>query len=272
MPQFLAGTSIAIAGASSFAARPLLHALLRREPRQVVLCDSLDGLAELQAQLLPWCEQQGITTELQWWSQETSAALPDLHGIQWLIHGDTVRSEELLQANSVAALRRNILATQQLLASLPESGVSLLLLSSHLAAERCGVAGSTLAAAEALVAQWAVTHPSCPMQVWRLPAAFDPQAISTAMASEPSAAWLRERLAEALIDQLLGSGSAAGGQWLFDAASPLSVDQPLLRSQALADAVVWPAQPIHVWLASLAESLARYDNAVVREALKVLWT
>ena len=125
----------------------LWRSLLRREPRQVVLSDPLDGLAELQAQLLPWCEQQGITTELQWWSQEASAALPDLHGIQWLIHGDTVRSEALLQANSAAAVRRNILATQQLLASLPESGVSLLLLSSHLAAERRGVAGSTLAAA-----------------------------------------------------------------------------------------------------------------------------
>ena len=46
-----------------------------------------------------------------------------------------------------AGVRCNILATQQLLASLPESGVSLLLLSSHLAAERRGVAGSTLAAA-----------------------------------------------------------------------------------------------------------------------------
>jgi nucleoside-diphosphate-sugar epimerase len=92
--------TIAITGAPSFAASPLLHALLRREPRRVVLCDSLDGLAELQAQLLPWCEQQGVTTELRWWSLETAAALPDLRCIQWLIHGDTVRSEALLQANS----------------------------------------------------------------------------------------------------------------------------------------------------------------------------
>ena len=60
--------TIAITGASSFAARPLLHALLRREPSRVVLCAPLDGLAELQHQLLPWCEQQGISTELQWWS------------------------------------------------------------------------------------------------------------------------------------------------------------------------------------------------------------
>ena len=263
--------TIAITGASSFAARPLLHALLRRKPRRVVLCDPLDGLAELQAQLVPWCEQQGISTDLQWWSQDTAAALPDLHGIQWLIHGDTVRAEALLQANSAAA-RRNVLATQQLLEALPESGVPLVLLSSHLAAQRQGVAGSSLAAAEALVAQWAASHPSCSVQVWRLPSAFDPQVISTAKASEPSAAWLRERLAEAFVDQLLGSGSAAGCQRLLAAASPLSADQPLLRSQALADAVVWPAQPIQTWLASLAEPLARYDNQVVLEALRGLWT
>lgn len=264
--------TIAITGASSFAARPLLHALFRREPRQVVLCDPLDGLAELQAQLLPWCEQQGISTELQWWSLDTSAALPGLHGIQWLIHGDTVRVEALLQDNSAAAVRRNILATQQLLESLPESGVPLVLLSSHLAAQRQGVAGSSLAAAEALVAQWAASYPSCSVQVWRLPAAFDPQATSTAMASEPSVAWLRERLAEALIDQLFASASAAPCQQLIAADPAPSVDQPLLRRQALADAVECPAQPIQAWMARLAEPLARYDNAVVLEGLKGLWT
>ena len=155
-----------------------------------------------------------------------------------------MRSEALLQVNSAAAVRRNVLGTQQLLASLPENRVSLSLLSSHLAAKRCGVAGPTLAAAEAMVAQLAAINSACPVQVWRLPSAFYPQAISTAMASLPSAAWLRERLAEALIDQLLGSASAAGGQLLIAAASALSVDQPLLRSQALADAVEWPAQPI----------------------------
>jgi hypothetical protein len=264
--------TIAITGASSFAARPLLHALLRREPRLVVLCDSLDGLAELQAQLLPLCEQQGISTELQWWSLETSAALPDLRGIQWLIHGDTVRSEALLQANSAAAVRRNILATQQLLESLPESGVPLVLLSSHLAAQRQGVAGSSLATTEALVAQWATSRASSSVQVWRLPAAFDPQATSTAMASELSSAWLRERLAEALIDQLFASAFAAPCQQLIAANPAPSVEEPLLRSQALADAVQWPAQPIQAWLARLAEPLARYDNAVVLEALRGLWT
>jgi hypothetical protein len=57
-----------------------------------------------------------------------------------------VRSEALLQADSAAAVRRNILVTQQLLVSLPERGVNVLLLSSHLAAE-------------ARVAQWAAIHP-----------------------------------------------------------------------------------------------------------------
>ena len=221
---------------------------------------------------MPWCEQQGISTELQWLSQDTAAALPDLHGIQWLIHGDTVRAEALLQANSAAGVRRNILATQQLLESLPGSGVPLVLLSSHLAAQRQGVAGSSLAAAEALVAQWAASHPSSSVQVWRLPAAFDPQATSTAMANGPSAAWLRERLAEALIDQLFASASAAPCQQLIAADPVPSVDQPLLRRQALADAVECPSQPIQAWLARLAEPLARYDNAVVLEALRGMWT
>lgn len=133
----------------------------------------------------------------------------------------------LLQANSAAAVRRNILATQQLLEALSGGDVPLVLLSSHLAAHRQGVAGSSLAAAEALVAQWAASHASCSVQVWRLPAAFDPQAITTAKASEPSAAWLRERLAEAFVDQLLGSGSAAGCQRLIAADPAPSVDQPL---------------------------------------------
>ena len=114
------------------------------------------------------------------------------------------------------------------------------------------------------------------MQVWRLPSAFDPHAAgtatATAMASEPSAAWLRERLAEDLIDQLFGSASAVGCQRLMEADPAPSVDQPLLRSQALADPVEWPAQPIKAWLASLAEPLARYDNAVALEALRGLWT
>lgn len=53
-----------ITGASSFAARPLLHALLRRQPQRLLLCDELDAVADLQSQLLPWCEQQGIKTDL----------------------------------------------------------------------------------------------------------------------------------------------------------------------------------------------------------------
>jgi|LauGreDrversion4_2_1035121.scaffolds.fasta_scaffold1489916_2 hypothetical protein len=44
------------------------------------------------------------------------------------------------------------------------------------------------------------------------------------------------------------------------------------RRLALAVAAVWPAQPIQAGLARLPELLARYDNAVVREALRGLWT
>ena len=55
-----------ITGASSFAAIPLLHALLRLQPQRLLLCDQLDAIADLQSQLLPWCEQQGIKTDLQW--------------------------------------------------------------------------------------------------------------------------------------------------------------------------------------------------------------
>jgi hypothetical protein len=59
---------------------------------------------------------------------------------------------------------------------------------------------------------------------------------------------------------------------LIAAASALSVDQRLLRSQALPDVVEWPAQSIQARLASLAEPLAPYDNPVVREASRGLWT
>ena len=62
-------------------------------------------------------------------------------------------------------------------------------------------------------------------------------------------------MAEAFIDQLLGAASAQSGQQLL-AAEP----------------VVLPRQPLQIWLASLAEPLARYDNPVVREALEGLWT
>ena len=132
-----------ITGASSFAARPLLHALLRRQPQRLLLCDELDAIADLQLQLLPWCEQQRIKTDLQWCCLESQAALPRLPARQWLIHGNNVRAEELLQSNSCTAVRRNIVATQQLLDALPAGGVPLVLLSSHLAARREGVAGST---------------------------------------------------------------------------------------------------------------------------------
>jgi nucleoside-diphosphate-sugar epimerase len=263
--------AIAITGASSFAARPLLHALLRRQPRQLVLCDPLDRLAELQPQLLPWCDQQGINTDLQWCCLEPQAALPQLPARQWLIHGNNVRAEEILQSNSATAVRHNIVATQQLLDALPAGGVPLVLLSSHLAARREGVAGSTLAAAEALVAHWAACHRQCPVQVWRLPPAFDPPAADPASPS-PTSAWLRERLAEQFIDQLVSSPPDGEGQQLI-AANPAPAGDQLLTSQHLSDAVTFPSRPIDSWLASarVAEPLARYDNQGMLEALGELW-
>jgi len=260
-----------ITGASSFAARPLLHALLRRQPQRLLLCDELDAVADLQSQLLQWCEQQGIKTDLQWCCIEHQSALPQLPAGQWLIHGNNVRAEQLLQTNSCTAVRRNIVATQQLLAALPAGGVPLVLLSSHLAARREGVAGSTLAAAEALVAKWAACHPQCPMQVWRLPPAFDPPAHDLGSVS-PASAWLRERLAEQFIDQLVSSPPDREGQQLI-AADPGPVGDQLLSSHPLSDAVTLPAQPIDSWLAraSVAEPLARYDNQRMLTALVELW-
>jgi hypothetical protein len=260
-----------ITGASSFAAMPLLHALLRRQPQRLLLCDELDAIADLQPQLLPWCEQQGIKTDLQWCCPEPQAALPQLPARQWLIHGNNVRAEELLQSNSCTAVRHNIVATQQLLDALPAGGVPLVLLSSHLAARRNGVAGSTLAAAEALVVHWAACHPHCPVQVWRLPPAFDPPVADSAGAS-PASAWLRERLAEQFIDQLVSAPPDCEGQQLITADPALDGDQ-LLSSQPLSDAVAFPVRSINSWLSSarVADPLARYDNQGMLEALGHLW-
>lgn len=85
-----------ITGASSFASRPLLHSLLRRQPQLLLLCDELSDIADLHAQLLPWCLQQGISTDWQWCCLEPQAALPQLPACQWLIHDNNVRAEKLL--------------------------------------------------------------------------------------------------------------------------------------------------------------------------------
>ena len=161
------------------------------------------------------------------------------------------------------------MATQQLLDALPASGVPLVLLSSHLAARRQGVSGSTLAAAEALVVQWAARHRHCPVQVWRLPPAFDPKPPAPDLAS----AWLRERLAEQFIDQLVSTPPKWEGQQLI-AADPAPPSDQLLFSQPLSDALAFPALPIDAWLASarVAEPMARYDNQAMLEALGDLWT
>ena len=106
------------------------------------------------------------------------------------------------------------------------------------------------------------------MQVWRLPPAFDPKP----SAPDPASAWLRERLAEQFIDQLVSSSPHGEGQQLI-AANPAPAGDQLLSSQPLSDAVTLPAQPIDSWLASasVAEPLARYDNQRMLEALGELW-
>jgi len=45
-----------------------------------------------------------------------------------------------------------------------------------------------------------------------------------------------------------------------------------LQGEPLAEAVMLPRQPLQIWLEHIAEPLACYDNAVVREALEGLWT
>ena len=98
-----------------------------------------------------------------------------------LIHGSTCRAKALLQPNVSTAVRRNIRATAQRLEALPDCRGDLVLLSSHQAARRCGIAGSTLAAAEALVEAWSASHPAACVQVWRLPIAFDAEQVLAAM-------------------------------------------------------------------------------------------
>jgi hypothetical protein len=106
------------------------------------------------------------------------------------------------------------------------------------------------------------------VQVWRLPPAFDPKPL----ALDPASAWLRERLAEQFIDQLVSSPADGEGQQLI-AADPAPASDQLLSSQPLSNAVTLPAQPIDSWLASasVAEPLARYDNQRMVEALGELW-
>ena len=120
----------------------MLHALLRRRFAAVQLCAELPELADLQAHLSAWCAAQGLPTALQWLDEEPESS---------------------------SVVRRNIRATAQRLETLPDCGVDLVLLSSHQAAHRSGIAGSTLAPAEP---------------------------------PELNAAWQREALAEAFVDAL----------------------------------------------------------------------
>ena len=167
----LRSDSLILTGAASIATRPLLHALLRRRFAAVQLCAELPELADLQTHLSAWCTAQGLPTALRWLAEEPeSSFVAPMLPPGWLIHGNTCRAEALLQRNVCTAVRRNIRATAQRLETLPDCGVHLVLLSSHQAAHRSGIAGSTLAAAEALVEAWSASHPAACVQVWRLPA------------------------------------------------------------------------------------------------------
>jgi hypothetical protein len=242
----LRSQSLILTGAASIAARPLLHALLRRRFAAMQLCAELPELADLQAHLSAWCAAQGLPTELQWLAEEPeSSAVAPLPGSGWLIHS-TCRAEALLQRNVCTAVRRNIRATAQRLETLPDCGVGFVLLSSHQAAHRSGIAGSTLAAAEALVAAWSASHPAATVQVWRLPAAFDAEQVLAAFPPELMAAWQREALAEAFVDAL---AAPQPGGWL----------------------VHRPREPVEAWLERLRDPLDGYDEDLVRRELEGVW-
>jgi hypothetical protein len=260
-----------VTGASSFGARPFLHALLRRQPRLAVLCDLPDDLLAVQAQLQPWCDQQGITTTLRLIGldaighppQLPASFLDALPGVAWLLHGDTVRANSLLAHNSCFAVQRNICAIQQQLAALPPSGLPLVLISSHLAHARTGIAGATLAAAEQLVAEWAALRPRCPVQIWRLPVVFDPAACLSSD-EHPDTAWQRESLAEQFLQQLVAGGPL---QRLISVSAGMNA----LQAQVLATAMTPPSCAIEQWLATFSAPLAHYDNETVKDGLISLW-
>ena len=125
-----------------------------------------------------------------------------------------------------------------------------MLLSSHQAAHRSGIAGSTLAAC---------------VQVWRLPAAFDAEQVLAPEPPELNAAWQREALAEAFVDALV---AAQPGGWLVQADACGST---CLQQVPLAGAVHRPWEPVEAWLERLREPLDRYAERLVRRKLEGLW-
>ena len=120
-----------------------------------------------------------------------------------------------------------------------------MLLSIHQAAHRSGIAGCTLAAAEALVEAWSASHPAVCVQVWRLPAAFDAEQVLAAEFPELNAAWQREALAEAFVDAL---DAAQPGGWLVQVEPCGST---CLQQVPLAEAVDRPGEPVQAWLKRL---------------------
>ncbi len=162
-------------------------------------------------------------------------------------------------------MRRNIRATAQRLETPPDCGVDLVLLSSRKAAHRFGIAGSTLAAAEALVEAWSASHPAPCVQVWRLPAAFDAEQVLAAESPELNPAWQREALAEAFVDAL---AAAQPGGWMVQPHAPGST---CLLQVPLAEAVHRPREPVQAWFEQLREPLDGYDEDLVRRELEDLW-
>ncbi|WP_186472484.1 hypothetical protein [Synechococcus sp. BMK-MC-1] len=101
-----------------------------------------------------------------------------------------VRSPGLANRASVACRRAREQLRSADVARLVAAEQHLVLLSSHQAAHRSGIAGSTLAAC---------------VQVWRLPAAFDAEQVLAPEPPELNAAWQREALAEAFVDALIAA-------------------------------------------------------------------
>ena len=127
-------------------------------------------------------DQKSATTQLQLCSLERS---PDIFGIQWLFHGDPLRSEVLLLPNGATLVRRNTLnlsrnwrlSLRALWVCCSSTDISPLI----------AEPGSKFAAKRGLAFQHAPTHHSSTSQVWRLISCFDVKAIGIALASALSA-------------------------------------------------------------------------------------
>ncbi len=136
-------------------------------------------------------------------------------------------------SNGCRLIHGSIRATAQRLEELPDCGVHLVLLSGHQAAHRSGIAGSTLADVEALVAASSASHPAACVQVWRLRAA--------------------------LVAQPAG--------WVVQMDAPGSTR---LLQRPLSEAVHRPRESVQAWFERLREPVDSYDEDLVRMELEGL--